>query len=252
MAEIKFYANVKAAGGSNIGTANQIQHSAGSGLGFYGNGFGVSVPVGGQQTQTYVTNADGTAQGPRLNNTAMSVVGNDLDGGTPAAEGQVSINGGAAVPLSNLPNMSCPLNVRFTHSEAVKVQNCKLRIFDRTNIGNHASGVSTYVYEARHPSNTETDPELAHKAFVKTESNPNKWVEFAPGTAMVDFNLTPSPGTDGTNTTLNDPALPTAGTTDGDTHNSLQHDWYLALSSEPDSIGSKTNYALYVTLEYLA
>ena len=69
---------------------------------------------------------------------------------------------------------------------------------------------------------------------------------------MTDFNLTPSPGTDGTNTTLNDPALPTAGTTDGDTHNSLQHDWYLALSSEPDSIGSKTNYALYVTLEYLA
>ena len=252
MAEIKFYANVIPPGGGDIGTANQIQHSAGSGLGFYGNGFGVSVAVGSQQSQTYVTNADGSDKGTQLQNTAMSVAGNDLDGSTAAVEGQVSINGGAAIPLSNLPNMSCPLNVRFTHSEAVKVQNPKLRIFDRTNIGLHASGVTTYVYEARHPSNDQTDAELSHKSFIKSSSSPNKWIDFTPGTAMSDFNLTPSPGSQGTNTVLNDPALPTNGTTDGDTHNSLQHDWYLALSSEPDSIGSKTRYALYVTLEYLA
>ncbi len=252
MAEIKFYANVIPPGGGNIGTANQIQHGAGSGLGFYGNGFGVSVPVGGQQSQTYVTNADGTDQGTKLNNTAMAVVGNNLDGDTAAVEGEVSINGDASIPLSNLPNMSCPLNIRFSHSEPVKVQNCKLRIFDRINVGNHASGVTTYVYEARHPNNEEDNPELAHKAFVKSSSSPNKWFDFTPGTTMSDFNLTPSPGTQGTNTTLNDPALPTNGTTEGDSHNSLQHDWYLALSSEPDSIGSKTNYALYVTLEYLA
>ena len=37
-------------------------------------------------------------------------------------------------------------------------------------LGNHASGVTTYVYEARHPNNEEDNPELAHKAFVKSSS----------------------------------------------------------------------------------
>ena len=31
-----------------------------------------------------------------------------------------------------------------------------------------------------------------------------------------------------------------------------QHDWYVALSAEPESIGSKQDYALYFTLEYLS
>ena len=39
---------------------------------------------------------------------------------------------------------------------------------------------------------------------------------YNPEPTMSDFNLTPSPGTQGTNTTLNDPALPTNGTTEGD------------------------------------
>jgi hypothetical protein len=30
-----------------------------------------------------------------------------------------------------------------------------------------------------------------------------------------------------------------------------QHDWYLVLSASPDSIGSKTLYGLWVSLEYL-
>jgi hypothetical protein len=31
----------------------------------------------------------------------------------------------------------------------------------------------------------------------------------------------------------------------------VQHDWYVAISGSPDSIGSKTQYGLYVSLEYL-
>jgi hypothetical protein len=31
----------------------------------------------------------------------------------------------------------------------------------------------------------------------------------------------------------------------------MRHDWYVALSAEPNTIGSKTQYGLYFTLEYL-
>ena len=40
--------------------------------------------------------------------------------------------------------------------------------------------------------------------------------------------------------------------TEGVEHAATQHDWYLALSAEPETIGSKTQYGLFFTLEYLA
>ena len=84
MPSIKFYANVKPESGDLSDTSNLINHGAGSGIGFYGNGFRVSVPVGSQQTQTYVTNEDGTAQGVRLNNTAVAEIGDaDTEGNLP-------------------------------------------------------------------------------------------------------------------------------------------------------------------------
>lgn len=243
MASIKFYANVKPESGDISDTSNLINHVAGSGLGFYGNGFRVSVPVGAQQTQTYVTNANGTSQGVRLNNTAMSSVGNVN------TEGTVSINGGTPVSLSSLPNMSCPLNIRFNHDSAVRVQNCKLRIFNRQNIDTHAVGVTTYVYEARHPSNLESVDQLNYRAY-----DDNKWFEFDPTLAMNDMELTASPGEGGVNSAselVNSNTVKLWETLEGPSHTSLQHDWYLALSSQPESIGSKTEYALYVTMEYL-
>jgi len=30
-----------------------------------------------------------------------------------------------------------------------------------------------------------------------------------------------------------------------------RHDWYVAISASPDSIGSKTLYGLYISLEFL-
>ena len=66
--------------------------------------------------------------------------------------------------------------------------------------------------------------------------------------------LTASPGVQGKNS--GGEAETTAGTkswvsNQGASHASNQHDWYVAISSEPETIGSKTNYALYVTMEYL-
>jgi hypothetical protein len=240
MAEIKFYANIN--GNSATSDATLIRHDLGSGIGFYGSTFGVSVPVDSQQTTTWVTNSDGTDEGAQLNNTAMVLEGDVSTTGT------VSVNSSTAINVDKLPNYLCPLNIRFSHTEPVKVQNCKLRIFDRSNIGNHASGVTTYVYEARHPSSLQTVTQLAHRGRTS-----NTWYEFSDlGDAMADMTFTSSPGMSGLNTNSSDTNTSLGYVTqDGVTHTSEIHDWYVALSSEPDSIGSKTNYGLYFSVEYL-
>lgn len=237
MAEIKFYANIK----DQSGDGELINHAAGSGIGFYGNGFGISVPVGAKQSRTYVTNAIGTNEGAQLNNTGFVTSGNLTTKGT------ISVNGSTAIDLDRLPNYLCPLNIRFTHTEPVRVQNCRLRIFDRNNINNHASGVVTYVYESRHPATVQSVTNLSHRGRTETS-----WYEFDPVDAMTDMPFTASPGASGKNTNTQDTS-PTLGytTQEGVTHQSSRHDWFLALSSEPVTVGSKTQYGLYFTLEYL-
>lgn len=239
MAEITFYANITGQGAGANGEL--INHSAGSGIGFYGSNFGVSVPIGTKQSTTFVTDSVGASQGSQLNNTTMVTSGDSITRGT------VSINGASSVNLDRLPNYLCPLNIRFTHSESVRVQNCKLRIFDRNNIDNHASGVVTYVYESRHPASTQAVSNLSHRG-----RSPDSWYEFDSLDAMTDMTLTASPGMSGLNTNAQDtnPALGYS-TQNGSLHESPRHDWYVALSSEPVTVGSKTQYGLYFSLEYL-
>jgi len=66
--------------------------------------------------------------------------------------------------------------------------------------------------------------------------------------------LTSSPGASGKNTNSDD-ATKTQGanwtSTSGTTLRSMQHDWYIAMSAQPTTIGSKTDFGLYFTLEYL-
>lgn len=240
MADIKFYATEESA---NSPGGTLIHHEAGSGLGFYGNGYGVSVPIGGTQDSTWLTNSNGTAtQRVRLKNTkAVDFVNKN----------KVSINGGPSTDtLDKIRNSDCPLNIRFEHSEAVRVQNCKLRVFDRNNIANQASGVATYVFEARHPSVDQSDGVLDQKGRSGLT-----WYEFDPVDDMTDMPLTSSPGISGVNTSSDDDYTFTTGSNvliyNGLSHSSLRHDWYVALSAQPDSIGSKTNYALYFSVEYL-
>lgn len=229
-AEIKFYAN------SVSDSTSEIYHSAGSGIGFYGSAFGVSVPVDSQQSTTFTTNSDGTSQGIQLHNTKF------------ATTGTVSIDGASAINLDSLPNYLCPLNIRFTNDDPVKVQNCKLRIFDRTDIANQATGVTTYVYEARHPLTTQVASGLAFKG-----RSLDAWYEYDPVDAMSDMTFTSSPGVSGLNTNDADTDYLVKGatSTSGVQLASLRHDWYVALSAEPQSIGSKTNYGLYFSVEYL-
>jgi len=248
MAEIKFYANI------NVDNSNKlIAHELGSGLGFYGANYGVSVPIGSTQDSTWITNSTGTEASHQLklhNN-------KKVDKGTTLTEGTVLVNTstGTATNIDKLPNYLAPLNIRFTHTEEVRVQNCKLRIFDRRNVADHASGVVTYVYEARHPADIVSVTNLEHRGITDGDY----WTEFdsADSASPADMIFTDSPGISGFNSTLADDANDdkwndaSDKSTEGNLHSSVQHDWYTSISAEPVTIGSKTDFGLYFTLEYL-
>ena len=248
MAEIKFYANETSITEPEHTTL--IEHTASSGIGFFGGSFGISVPVGQYQNTTYVTNGDGTASGIRLKNTKY--VAN-----TTIPNSGVSSNGGSMIGLSGMPNYYAPLNIRFTHNEKVRVQNCKMGIFDRNDISKPASGVTTKIFECRHPQPNEAHNGQSGTLAFRGIANYG-WTEFDPTEAQFDLDFTASPGMSGLNTSAAE-TLPSGLadgsinwlTNEGAAHESTRHDWFVAMSASPDSIGSKTQYGLYFTLEYL-
>lgn len=254
MAEIKFYTNDESIGvGSFDSPPNEIGHLSGSGLGFFGGSFGISVPVNSYQSSTFTVNENGTEYGIQGYN-------NKYNTDPAVSNSGMVINESAIVGNSGSPNYQSTLNVRFTNDEYVRVQNCRLRIFDRSDINQHAQGVTTQVYECRHPSPVQgvlTNNRQLHQRGVTDE---HAWVEFMDdGGTPADMLLTSSPGQSGMNTDAN-PANPPEFDDggyrnwefqDGSNHQAKRHDWYIALSASPDSIGSKTDYGLYFTLEYL-
>jgi len=193
---------------------NGITNLGGSGLGFYGSSFGNSVEIAAYQGTTYITDSNGVIEGPNVHNIAW----------THAASGEV--NGASSILLRQMTNAQASLNIRFTHGSAVKTQNAKLRIFDRSSINNPASGVTTKVAELIHPDPVQTN----------NGSGDATWNTPAGSSSIMD--VTSSPGTSGQFT---------GGTTTSDT----RHDFYFAISASPDSIGSKTMYGLYFELEYV-
>lgn len=126
-----------------------------------------------------------------------------------------------------MPNQLASLNIRFNHSTPVRTQNARLRIFDRSSINNNASGVTTRVAELIHPSETQTG---------LLGSGNSSWQ--TPTGSSVVMSLTNSPGQSGLSP-------------NGASTQDMNHDYYVAISASPDSIGSKTNYALYFSVEYL-
>lgn len=212
MATINFYA-----GGYNF----PINNLSGSGLGFFGSGgFGASVAVGAYQDTTYITNSNGTAQGPQVNNVKW----------VHPASGQLP--GSVNLALQNIPNYQGTLNISFTNTTAVRTQNAQLIIYDRTNTANAASGVTTAVCPLIHPSLSQG----------VAGSGGAVW-QFPAGTSYVPMSILSngalySPGTSGIS--------PNGGSTVD-----VQHDFYVAISANPNSIGSKTLYGLFFQTEYL-
>jgi hypothetical protein len=190
----------------------------GSGLGFYGAGFGQSVDVGDYQDTTFITNANGTAQGEQVNNITYL---NTLSGVVNSAS--------SGILLTQIPNYLSTLNVRFTHSSAVKAQNVKCRIYDRYNINKNPSGLICQVAELIHPSTIQGNTGSGDAAWVNTY-----------GSGIIQ-DLAASPGISGEY----------AGNGSNSTRSDTRHDWYLALSESPSSIGSKLFNGLYISLEYL-
>ena len=197
------------------GTAGNIANLAGSGLGFFGASFGQSVEVGDWQQTTYITDGTGSTEGAVCENTQW----------IHATSGQQSDAG--EINLQYIPNRLATLNIRFNNDTAVKTQNVKLRIFDRSNINNGASGVVTKVAELIHPDISQA---------VISNSSDSTWSTPVGSATIMD--LLTSPGVSGERPQGNDTSA-------------TQHDWYTVLSASPDSIGAKTLYGLYVELEYL-
>lgn len=196
-----------------------IQDLAGSGLGFYGDaGFGASVKVGAWQGHSFITNGAGTTQGPEVANVKYLNLGSGILG-----------QAGSGVALTAVPNYQATLNVRFTFDTPVKTQNAKVQIYDRTDPNKAASGVTTQAAQVIHPGTTQSN----------TGSGDTVWT--APAGSGVVLNLCPSPGVSGL----------FAGNGANGAWSDTQHDWYVALSASPNSIGSKTLYGLWVYLEYL-
>lgn len=195
-----------------------IANLSGSGLGFYGDGFGQSVNVGEYQTSTFITNSNGTVENAQVNNIRW----------LHANSGMVNETGGD-LNLLAIPNYLATLNVRFSHGSNVQVQNVEARIYDRVSINNAASGVTTKMAELIHVSDVQG----------LTGSGDTAWATPA-GSAIV-VPLATSPGLSGH----------FAGNGANSTKSTTRHDWYIAISASPDSVGSKTLYGFYVECEYL-
>jgi hypothetical protein len=209
------------------GGGSTLTDLGGSGIGFYGDaGFGASVKVNEFQGTTYITNSVGTANGGALNNnravplSSSNVINNNRGTGT--------------IPLLYLYNEEATCKIRFSHSSAVEVDNVVVRIFDRSNIDNPPSGVRCFLAEIIKPSGASG---VSATSSGKGDSG---WIEIY-GSA-VTLSLTPNPGMGGFGSWSN----PINGGT-GDTI----HDWFLAMSATPTSIGSKDKFGLYASLEYM-
>lgn len=203
------------------GASFPINNLSGSGLGFFGAaGFGASVAVGAWQDTTYITDGNGVSRGPQVENVKWIHPGS---GQLPAS---------VKLDLTKIPNYQGTLRIQFSHTSVVRTQNAQLRIYDRSDIANAATGVTTAVVALIHPSTSQ----------AVTGSGGTVW-EFPAGTSYVDLSkyntgVLFSPGQSG------------FGVNGGSTQD-MTHDFYVALSASPNSIGSKTLYGLYFQTEYL-
>lgn len=134
MASISFEVLDGTLGATGFGNVNTI---SGSGLGFYGaGGFGSSVSTTSYQDNTFITNADGTAQYGSVRNVKYLTT-----------TGCYGKEANATGILTQLNGSDATLFIHFDHTTAVKTQNVQLRIYDRSSPDNPAIGVITKVAE---------------------------------------------------------------------------------------------------------
>ena len=114
-----------------------VETLSGSGLGFFGTTQGSSVQIGAYQDTTNVSNADGSVIKDSSNNIKYTT--------SVFPSGRCTMT--STVGLSGVKSFQGTLGITFSHTTDVNVQNCQMRIYDRTNVNYPASGVNTKVAE---------------------------------------------------------------------------------------------------------
>lgn len=128
--------------GNNDGTPS-LDTLSGSGLAFFGATGGSSVQIGQYQETTYVSNGDASEYTDASSN--VKFVGTEFPSGSCVLD---AVPGNSyEMGLSGVRSMYGSLGIEFGHTSEVNVQNCQLRVYDRSNISYPASGVNTKVAE---------------------------------------------------------------------------------------------------------
>lgn len=182
-----------------------------SGIGFYGaDGFGYAVSVGEYNSTTYITNSNGTNQGPVCDNIKYSHPNSGV------------YSTGITANLRAIPNTFATINVRLVDSTSIQTQNTRLYIYDRSNRDSGPSGVTCKIAELIHP----------WASPAPTGSGSVSWVNGNGSSSYLT--LSNSPGLSGFS----------AGA-------ASQHDWYIAMTASPDSVGSKTQFGMWFQTEFI-
>jgi hypothetical protein len=189
-----------------------------SGIGFYGSAFGISVIVDEYQDRTYITDPTGVIQGPECDNVKYY-------SSTQALLNQTS----TPMNLRKIPNYQSTLNISFTHTSVCQAINTKAWVYDGSTgpVVKTAmpTGVLCRIAEIIHPNNTQDEDGTGDLTWTAITASSTNYID------LVD-----SPGP--------------SGLTPGGT-GATTHDWFTIISASPDSIGSKTQFALLAETEHL-
>jgi len=194
---------------------NDVDIGTGESLGFFGpDGFGDPLSINECNGRTFITNVSGSVEYVECDNCRKI-----------SSSGVIVGQTGTGIDLINLPNYLTTINLRFTHPQAVLIQNAQLIAFDGSDIINAPTGLDVYGAETIHTSRLQTD----------TGIGDTNWTQMQ-GSGQV-LNLVDSPGTSGLSPL-------------GPATTSIRHDWYCALSVAPTIPGDR-QFALRMELEYI-
>lgn len=192
-----------------------VKIDIGEALGFFGSdGFGDPLSLNEFNGRTFVTNISGSIAYEECDNCRRI-----------SSSGVIVGQTGTGINIRNLPNYLATVNLRFTHPQAVLVQNAQLIAYDGTNPINAPTGLNVYGAEIIHTSRLQTEAGTGDTTWTQMEGSGQQ------------LNLVNSPGTSGIS-----PLGP--ATTD------TRHDWYVALSVTPTIPGDK-QFSFKMDLEFI-
>lgn len=131
------------------------------------------------------------------------------------------VNGANLLNLLSIPNTDSTLDIRFTHTSQVSLVNAKVWITDRNTTTGIPAGVTTKVAQIQHTGVSQVANGVGNAS----------WSTLG-GTGYLSLSNSPGSG-----------LLAVTGA-------NAQHDWFIAISQSPDSIGSKLS-TMRFQAEYL-